>query len=408
MLLPDDRCPAANRIGHEKFCPIALTDWLAGAQKAGIPHVPGTTVATFEREDLRNHEYHGPHQARLDKAFAEAAPHGNDSTMMRWDCCASGNLKMALSDGKSAIPASVRNGLPVDARLLSILENYPRTTLGAIVRPWVTDGLSSKGYPVEYRAYVTNGSLTGISSYYPQRPLRRMESELEAVQRMTKALIAVVEGPFDWPVSDSEAMSIRHQMLGEDEKRVGEAVPDPRGSTSRRTSLQPQEACCSSREDHRGSSERTPAVSKAADASMESPSTRIRPRNRWRSEEGCEQQAERLSVSGGQPRLHKRGTGVPLQDVRSAMARKRERRGEAHPDTAAPGTMLGLRQSRGQRGRRSELQAVRDRAAVLRQRVPGEPPIRRARRRRMVVRRRHLRGMPRMLRDTKRGRRTPR
>ena len=229
MMLPDDRCPAANRIGHEKFCPIALTDWLAGAQRAEIPHVPGTTVATFEREDLRNHEYHGPHQARLDKAFAEAAPHGNDSTMMRWDCCASANVKMALSDGKSAIPASVRNGLPVDARLLSILENYPRTTLGAIVRPWVTDALSSKGYPVEYRAYVTDGSLTGISSYYPQRPLRRIESELEAVQRMTKALIAVVEGPFDWPASDSEAMSIRHQMLGEDEKRVGEAPPDPEG-----------------------------------------------------------------------------------------------------------------------------------------------------------------------------------
>ena len=229
MLLPDDRCAPQYRRGQERFCPIALTDWLQAAARARITHVAGRTAATFEREDLRNHEYHGPHQARLDQAFAEAAEHAGERTMMRWDCCANANLKMALSDGETTIPPAVRNGLPIDARLLTMLEDYPRTTLAAICRPWVNDALVSRRYPVEYRAYVQDGRLTGISSYYPQRPLRRVEHELTAVQEMTEALIGVVKPPFEWAARDGETLHIRHGLLGAMAQEHKIAGPDPDG-----------------------------------------------------------------------------------------------------------------------------------------------------------------------------------
>ena len=211
-VLSDDRCPAHLRRGHDRFCPIALTDWLAATERAGIPHVPGTAVAEFERADLQHHEYQGPHQDRLDAAFFSAAAecriyreqHASGETMMRWDCCASGNLKMALSDGQPDVPAAVRNALPIDMRLLEILDEYPRVTLAAVVRPWVTDILLWNRWPVEYRAFVENGRLIGISSYYPQRPLRRDDDELRSVARMTEALIGAVEGPFDWPIRQNE------------------------------------------------------------------------------------------------------------------------------------------------------------------------------------------------------------
>ena len=228
MLLPDDRCPAPNRRGEDQFCPLALSDWLGAAARAGIPHVAGRRAALFERDDLRNHEYHGPHQERLDRAFEEARAHQGRDTMMRWDCCASGKLKMALGEGARAADPAVRNCLAVDARLLTMLEEYPRVTLAAIVRPWRYDIVQWNGYPVEYRAFVESGRLLGISSYYPQRALRRADREIDAVRDMTAALAAAAEPPFQWGARDGEAMGIRKfggELLGKEDPEA----PDPEG-----------------------------------------------------------------------------------------------------------------------------------------------------------------------------------
>ena len=139
--------------------------------------------------------------------------------MLRWDCCASGNLKLALSEGTplTEIPPRVRNALPIDMRLLDILVDWPRIELPVLKRPWLTNPLVVDGYPVEYRAFVEDGEIAGISSYYPQRPLRRNDRELAAVRKMTEALIATVETPFEWLKSadaDLRTSEVIHGMAG--------------------------------------------------------------------------------------------------------------------------------------------------------------------------------------------------
>ena len=233
MLLPDDRCPAANRRRNEGFCPISLTDWLRLAERAGVPHVPGAGVAVFERDDLRHHEYEGPHQERLDAAYRKTESAAEPGSMMRWDCCASGRLKAAISEGAAleSIDDAVRNGLPIDMRLLDILEDWPRLAVPALKRPWVTNIAHHNGYPVEYRAFVRNGRVRAISAYYVQTPLRRDDAELRQVRLLASALADAMSPPYEWPVKVKEehaAASIVESLeLAAETGRTRKERPDP-------------------------------------------------------------------------------------------------------------------------------------------------------------------------------------
>ena len=191
---------------------MALTDWIRAARTSRIPHVPADVIATFERDDLRNHEYEGPHQARLDIAFEKARRGVNQNTMRRWDCCASGDLKLDLADAAANIDVQVRNQLAIDIRLQEMLFDYPRIEIPALLRPWITKALKTDRYPVEYRAYVEGDRLIGISSYYPQRPLRRQDDELRAVVRMSEALLNTLKPPFQWPFRPDHEMRKNHFM----------------------------------------------------------------------------------------------------------------------------------------------------------------------------------------------------
>ena len=215
MLLPDDRCPVERRRDEmAQFCAYALGDWIECAARAKVPAVPAVEVARFEREDLRRHEYHGPHQERLDAAYAQVAASATPGTMYRWDCCASAELKFAMAEGGGARSGAGATGvLPIDARLLEILADYPRATVRAWRRPWIGARMRVEaGYPREYRAFVTNGTLEGICSYYPQRPLERDDEEIELVAAFTERLIEHAPTPFLWPETLEEKMRARWLM----------------------------------------------------------------------------------------------------------------------------------------------------------------------------------------------------
>ena len=217
MLLPDDRCPAENRRRHEGFCPISLTDWLRLAERAGVPHVPGVEVAVFERDDLRHHEYVGPHQKRLDAVYLQIADAAEPGTMMRWDCCASSSLKATISEGTKleAIDDTVRNALPLDTRLLDILNDWPRLHVPVLRRPWLTSIARHNGFPVEYRAFVRNGRVRAISAYYVQTPLLRDDAELRQVRLLASALADAMEPPYEWPIharAEHAAAAIAEKM----------------------------------------------------------------------------------------------------------------------------------------------------------------------------------------------------
>ena len=66
--------PPVRRTPGDRFCPYALGDWLAAAQRAGVPAVPGREISVFETADLKNAEWDGPHQAPGGGWTAERAP----------------------------------------------------------------------------------------------------------------------------------------------------------------------------------------------------------------------------------------------------------------------------------------------------------------------------------------------
>ena len=69
---------------------------------------------------------------------------------------------------------------------------------------WIRDRMiMSAGYPVEYRAFVANGRVAGISNYYPQRPLRKRQDEIDAVNALASRLataLAETRRQVVWPM----------------------------------------------------------------------------------------------------------------------------------------------------------------------------------------------------------------
>ena len=213
-LLPDDRRAAALRLPARRgFCAYALEDWIELAAKTGVPMVDAERVAIFETADLKHHEQEGPHQGRLDSAFATALAARRASTMMRFDVCASAELKLRMSETGDAATDGARQQLPIDMRLLECLEEWPRLTMPAWQRPWIGEQIRREaGWPVEYRAIVHNGKLEAITSYYIQRPLRENASELTTVATLARELAAATRAPYEWEARTDQRLRVRKHL----------------------------------------------------------------------------------------------------------------------------------------------------------------------------------------------------
>jgi len=57
-----------------------------------------------------------------------------------------------------------------DPRAFDIIYDFPKPKVAAYARPRMSF-LTHKDYPVEFRVFVENNEIIGISSHYPQRPL---------------------------------------------------------------------------------------------------------------------------------------------------------------------------------------------------------------------------------------------
>ena len=190
------------------FCPYALTDWLELCEGL-IPHVPAEQIATLERDDVLKFDQAGPHQGRLAAAWvsignaAQAAEKAGD-VMLRFDPCASVDLKVHMDRAATGEWSEAAVTLTLaDPRALEIFEESPLPDIPVWRRPWISAEIVD-GYPVEYRAFVMNGQVQGVSSYYPQRPLPDAPRHLDqagVVTTRTNTLIdALSERTFLWPL----------------------------------------------------------------------------------------------------------------------------------------------------------------------------------------------------------------
>ena len=213
--------PPVRRTPADRFCPYALGDWLAAAQRAGVPAVPGREISVFETADLKNAEWDGPHQDRLVRAWRRMDRNTPEGWMVRWDVCAGIFIKGHFGEKRTeTLPPNERRKLVMDPRFHEALEEWPRPAMPVYARPWIEERmLFVDGHPVEYWVYVENSKVLGVSSYYYQRPLSgpmRM-GEAQAAADRAESLIrrSGVRGPCDRPAPDEGMMNVRASGLAD-------------------------------------------------------------------------------------------------------------------------------------------------------------------------------------------------
>lgn len=154
-----------------RFNAVSLEQWIKFASDAGIPFVPADVVATIPVSVLLTAETPSPDDAGHWAALKAANGGTHPSHMVRWDCCAGLDLKIAMDMNPEDVSAYDRTGLHAgDPRFCDILYVYPAKEVSILRRPWVETRMEGT-HPAEYRVYIEGGEIVGISSYYPQRAM---------------------------------------------------------------------------------------------------------------------------------------------------------------------------------------------------------------------------------------------
>ena len=192
---PDPVKPIPRTPVTGNFCPVPLGDWLELYQKARVPHVLAARTTSLHRADWVRFDVPGDHHERLKKALSQVKDNLKPRHIVRFDFCSPLEVKFRLGQRNPEWRQDLTRLHLDDPRAFDILFEHPREEIPVWQRPWM-DATVVDGYPVEYRAYVLDGEVQGISSYYSQRPLPRYEHHLKTVREYTEMLIAHAKPPF--------------------------------------------------------------------------------------------------------------------------------------------------------------------------------------------------------------------
>jgi hypothetical protein len=158
----------------------------------------------------------------LDKDFIKRLNKINDhmlnnhNDMLRWDNCSSAGIKyhMGNEEDKEHCLSNIDNKEKqlhiLDMRFFDMLYTYPRTSICAFKRPIIKPLIYNK-YPVEFRVFVYNGKIEGISHYYPQTSLPYEKVYLDMMKKTkkyTEKLIQSCKKYNTYPVMPSSERSI--------------------------------------------------------------------------------------------------------------------------------------------------------------------------------------------------------
>lgn len=192
----------------EGFNTASLGAWLDVCKAAGVHTVPASEIARIEIETLMvglddpesTEETDATRTLRTFWTKIEEAK--KPGTMIRWDCCTCAEVKYRLATGRHEWHQDLLDYFYVDDfRATDIIFEYPGAVMAAWSRPWMQARIVD-GYPVEYRVYVEDDEIRGISSYYPQRPLpdsAEVREDAAACLHETSKLIAALPVPFKYP-----------------------------------------------------------------------------------------------------------------------------------------------------------------------------------------------------------------
>lgn len=208
----------AARPGTQLFSVVSLAAWLGQVKASGISFVPAEVACQIPVDTILGCEEPRPgdevHWAGLVQARNTLGP----ADMMRWDCCATLDMKSMMQDGgettQDAYLLQPHEGNPAlprwrapdvfpDPRTFDILFDYPGDHLPVLKRPWV-EARRDGSHPVEYRVFVRNSEILGIANYYMQRPMTmtplvrlELKRALESTQHLVQHLHSQRALPFN-------------------------------------------------------------------------------------------------------------------------------------------------------------------------------------------------------------------
>lgn len=188
------------------FCPVALGDWLSLCWAAKVAAVPAVLLGSYVVDDILEYETPGDETRRLEADLAAAQKRLGAGYMARWDCCSMAEVKYRLSEGMAEWNPTVSDLYVGDLRAFDLIYDFPRSTIKAWMRPWTQFAIESD-WPIEYRAFVHDGALIGVSNYYPQRPLPASadtERDLATIMLQVEALISAQTRPMLIPQLSDE------------------------------------------------------------------------------------------------------------------------------------------------------------------------------------------------------------
>lgn len=189
-----------------RFIGTSLGAWIEHTSAANVAHVPCSLLGSVSRSQWQRWIERGECEAGDGMSLVLQAAAGMPApSMVRWDPCASLDLKMAMAE-RLPLGQEVRIDLAAgDPRACDILMDYPSMCVPVWGRPWVSARMID-GFPVEFRVFVREGRIEGVSSYYPQRALPHNEQVLGWVadcQASVERLLAHLNevGEYPWMLS---------------------------------------------------------------------------------------------------------------------------------------------------------------------------------------------------------------
>jgi len=194
LLRARETYPESNVFSH-----VSLEGWMQQARLAGIALVDADVVARIPVDAIMNFEDPREEDRVHWKSLSAARSQLQAHEMLRWDCCASGDIKSVMHHGgpdaqenlnkawmqtkdpvNPAVPAWRSALTPDDPRFFDIAYEYPGREIAVLKRPWVTPRTEGS-HPAEYRVFVHNDEIVGVANYYIQRDMPSNDTVREEV-----------------------------------------------------------------------------------------------------------------------------------------------------------------------------------------------------------------------------------
>lgn len=207
--------------GH--FDVISLGNWMSIAARVGVPTVPTRIIHVMNTLHAFSMSMGNDHQGRpefldMDNAFMDRLQYVLPNEMLRFDQCASMWTKSALSEGESNLSGPAMGWVSEKGRIVPVmcerlsrqfLESTSEHTLvhaREIVKPRTRTGWTINGkpgeWPIEWRVYVEDGDVVGVSNYYPQSPSQMSADTADQIRmcvHRTREIVAALREAEAYP-----------------------------------------------------------------------------------------------------------------------------------------------------------------------------------------------------------------